>query len=72
MDDLEEQLASTRIEDEDGSIDGFGGQVAFEGFMDGDSVDIGVIYEPDSLITEQFSIIEGIQVWFSRFRRIQL
>ena len=57
MDDLEEERAIPRIEDEYSSIDGFGSQITFEGLVYCYSVDISVIYEPDGLITEQFSVI---------------
>ena len=52
MDDLQEELAGARVEDEDGAIDWFGCQITFECLMDGDSVDIGVIDEPNDLICE--------------------
>ena len=42
MDDLEEELASLRVECEDGSVDGFDGHVAPEGLVDGDSCGRGV------------------------------
>ena len=64
MDDLEEELAGTWVEDEDGSVDGLGGQVALECLVDGDPVDVGVVHEPDDLVAEQFSVVLGGQVRF--------
>lgn len=46
MDDLEEELSSTGVEDEDGSVDGFGRQVALKCLVDGHSVHVGVINKP--------------------------
>lgn len=57
VDDLEEELTSPGVEDEDGPIDGLGGQVALKGFMDGHTVHIGVIHKPDDLVAEQLSIV---------------
>ena len=45
VDDLQEQLTSSRIEDEDRAVDGFGGQVAFECLVDCDTVHVCVIDE---------------------------
>ena len=56
-DDLEEQLARARVEDEDGAVDGLGGQVALKGLVDGHAVHVGVIHKPDDLVTEQLSIV---------------
>ena len=50
---LEKELPSTWVEYEDSPIDWLRGEVALEGLMDSDAVDIGVINEPDDLITEQ-------------------
>ena len=57
VDDLEEELASPGVEDEDGPIDGLGGQVALKGLVDGDAVHIGVIHKPNDLVAEQLSIV---------------
>ncbi len=57
VDDLEEELASPGVEDEDGPVDGLGGQVALKGLVNGDSVHIGIIHKPDDLVAEQLSIV---------------
>lgn len=57
MDDLQEELSRLRIEDENCSVDWFRGQVAFERLVDCDSVDVGVINEPNDLIREYLSIV---------------
>ena len=49
MDDLEEELARSRVEDEDGAVDGLGGQVALERLVDRHAVHVGVVHEPDDL-----------------------
>jgi len=46
MNDLQEQLSGSRVENEDGAVDWFGDQVALKGLADGYSVHVGVIYEP--------------------------
>ena len=47
MDDLEEELAGARVEDEDGAVDGLGGEVALERLVDGDAVHVRVVHEPE-------------------------
>ena len=61
---LKKKLTSTRIEDENGSVDGFGSQVAFKGLVDRDMVDVFIVDEPNDLIGEQCSVILRRQVWF--------
>lgn len=61
VDDLQEELASPGVEDEDGTIDGLGGQVALKGLVDGDTVHIGVIHKPDYLVAEELSIVLQVQ-----------
>ena len=65
VDDLEEELAGPGVEDEDGTIDGFGGEVTLKGLVDGYPVHIGVIHKPDDLVTEQLTIVLHMQcrVW---------
>jgi hypothetical protein len=46
VDDLEEELASAGVEDEDGAVDGLGGEVALKGLVDGHAVHIGVVHKP--------------------------
>jgi hypothetical protein len=57
VNDLQEQLTSSWVEDKDGTIDWFGGQVTFESLVDGNSVHVGVIYEPDDLVSKELSIV---------------
>jgi len=40
--------------------------------MDGDTVDVGVIHEPNNLVTEQLSVILRRQIWLSGLRRVKL
>ena len=57
MNNLEEQLTSSRIENENGTIDRFGGEISLESFVNSDTIDIGIIDKPNDLIGEQFTII---------------
>ena len=67
MNNLEEQLPSSRIENENGTIDRFGGEIAFERLMDRNAVHIGVIDKPNDLVAEQFRVILCTEVWLSWF-----
>ena len=57
MNDLQKQLTRARVEYENGAIDGFSRQIAFKSFVDGDSVDIGIIDKPNDLVGKEFAII---------------
>lgn len=61
VDDLQEELTSSGVEDEDGTIDGFGGQVTLKGFVDGHPIHIGVIHKPDDLVAEELAIVLRMQ-----------
>jgi hypothetical protein len=50
VDNLEEELASTGVEDEDRTVDGLGRQVTLERLVDRDTVHVGVVDEPDDLV----------------------
>lgn len=69
---LEEQLTSSGIENEDCSIDWLCSQVTFKGLVNSNSVDVGIINEPYDLIAEELSIVLRVKVWFSRFTTVQL
>eukprot|EP00964_Phaeocystis_antarctica_P078146 scaffold48598_cov65-Phaeocystis_antarctica.AAC.1 len=72
VDDLEEELAGARVEDEDGAVDGLGRQVALEGLVDGDAVDVGVIDEPDDLVGEELAVVLRREVGLRRLGRVEL
>jgi hypothetical protein len=57
MNNFEKELACSWIEDEDSTVDWLGSQVSLTCFVDGYSVYISVINEPNDLIGEQFSIV---------------
>lgn len=61
VDDLEEELTSPGVEDEDSTVDGFGGQVALKSLVDGHPIHIGVIHKPDDLVAEQLTIVLRMQ-----------
>lgn len=69
---LQEQLSSSGVENKDGTVDGLGRQVTLERLVDGDSVHVGVVDEPDDLVGEELRVIATVQVRFCRFRGIQL
>jgi hypothetical protein len=52
MDNFQEKLTCSRIEDKDGTIDRFGCQVTLKGLMDGNSINVGIIDKPYNLICE--------------------
>lgn len=52
MDNFQEKLTCSRIEDKDGTINRFGCQITLKGLMDGDSINVGIIDKPDDLISE--------------------
>ncbi len=64
VDDLEEQLAGLGVEDKDGSIDGFRGQITLKCLVNCHSVYISVIDKPDDLIGEKLGIVLRIEVRF--------
>ena len=72
MNNLEEELAGTRIEDENGSVDGFRRQVALERLVDRHAVDVRVVDEPNDLIGEEFAVVLRRQVRLRRLRRVEL
>lgn len=72
MNDLKEEFTSTRIENEDSTINRLSCQVTFLGLVDGDTIDIGIIDEPNGLVGEKFREVRTGEIWFSGFRRIKL
>ena len=72
MNDLQEQLSSSRIENENRTINRFGRQVTLERLVDGDSVHVGVIDEPDNLITEELSVVLRTEVRLGGLGTVQL
>ena len=61
MDNFQEQLACSRVEDEDGAIDRLCCQIAFKGLVDRDSVDIGIIDKQLDLVAEKLRVILRVQ-----------
>lgn len=61
VNDLQEQLSCTRVEDENSSIDGFGRQVTLECFVDSHTIYIRVVYEPTqkNMVIRQF-VVENV------------
>jgi hypothetical protein len=72
VDDLEEELTCSGVEDEDRSVDRLGRQVSFERLVDGDSVDVGVVDEPDDLVREKLRVVLRVEVRLGRLGRVEL
>eukprot|EP00967_Tisochrysis_lutea_P025529 scaffold29471_cov28-Tisochrysis_lutea.AAC.3 len=72
VDDFEEELARTRIEDENSAIDGLGGEVALERLVDGDAINVGVVHEPYDLVRKELAVVLRGEIRFRRLRRVQL
>ena len=72
VDDFKEQLSRLWIEREDSSVDWLGSQVALLCLVNGDSVDVCVIYEPDSLVREELSVVLRVQIGLSWLTGIEL
>jgi len=72
VDDLEEELARLRVEDEDSTVDWFCRQVAFKSLVDCHTVNIRIINEPNDLVREEFCVVLRVEVWFRWFTRVQL
>jgi hypothetical protein len=68
VNDLEEKLARFRVENKDRTIDRLCCEVAFEGFVDRHSVDIGVIDKPNDLVREKFTVVLRVEVRFGWLR----
>ena len=54
VNDLEEEMSTLWIKDKNGAVDRLGGEIALECLVDCNTVHIGVVYEPNNLITEEF------------------
>jgi hypothetical protein len=57
VDNLQEQLTGARVEDKDGTVDRLSRQVAFEGLVNSDSIDIRVVDEQLYLVREELRVI---------------
>ena len=72
VNDLEEELARARVEDEDGAVDRLGRQVALERLVDGHAVHVGVVNEPDDLVGEELAVVLRRQVGLGRLGGVEL
>ena len=72
VDDLEEQLARPRVEDEDGAVDGLRRQVALERLVDRHAVDVGVVDEVLDLVAEELRVVLGVEELLVALGRVQL
>ena len=57
MNDLQEQLSGTRIEDEDRTVDGLRGQITLERLVNGNTIHVGVVDEQLNLVAEELCVI---------------
>ena len=46
--------------------------LTFKSFMDGDTVDVGVVDEPNDLVGEKLAVVLRREIGFSGFRRVKL
>ena len=53
MDYLKKELARARVKDEDCPVNGFGRQVALERLVNRHAVHVGVVNEPDNLVSRK-------------------
>lgn len=72
VNDLQEELTRSRIKDEDSTVDRLCRQVSLERLVDGNSVDVGIVDEPNDLVGEELRVIAGVEVRFGRFGRVEL
>ena len=72
VDDLEEELARARVEDEDGAVDRLRRQVALERLMNGHAVDVRVVHEPDDLVREELAVVLRGEVRLRRLGGVEL
>ena len=72
VDDLEVQVTGSWVEDEDGTVDGLGGEVALKGLVDRDAVDVGVVDEPDDLVREELAVVLRREVRLGGLGRVEL
>mmetsp|Transcript_39638 Transcript_39638/g.86525 ORF Transcript_39638/g.86525 Transcript_39638/m.86525 type:complete len:232 (+) Transcript_39638:1500-2195(+) len=69
---LQEQLACAGIKDKNCTIHGLRRQVPFKCLVNGDTVDIRVIHEPNDLRRKQLAVVLRIQVRLSGLGGVQL
>lgn len=62
VNDLKEELTRAGVEDKDGSVDRLCRQVSFESLVNRDTVDVGVIDEPDNLVAEELRVVLRVEV----------
>ena len=55
-----------------GTVDWLRGQISFKGLVDRNSVDVGIIHEPNDLVGEQLGIVLRVQVRLRRFGGVEL
>ena len=72
VDDFEEELSCAGVENEDGSVDRFGRQVALERLVDRNAMHVGVVYKPNDLVREQLAVVLAGEVGLCGFRGVQL
>ena len=65
-------MAGLGIEDENRAIDRLSCQVSFKCLVNGDSVDVCVVDEPNNLIGEELGVVLRIEVRLCRLARVKL
>ena len=72
MDNLQEQLTGTGVEDKDGTVDWLGRQVTFKGLVNGNTIDVGIIDEELSLVAEEFRVVLRVEELLVALRSVKL
>ena len=72
MDDLQEKVTTLWVENEDCTVNWLRGEITFECLVNGYSIHISVVYEPNDLVAEKLLVVLRIEVGLSRLRAVQL
>src|SRR2546423_12806943 len=72
MNNFEEQLTGSWIEDKDGTIDWLRGQIPFKGLVNRYTVYIGIVNKPDGIFREEVTIILRVEERFGGLGGVQL
>lgn len=57
MDDFEEKMSRLRVQNENCTVDWFSRQITLVGLVNSHSVNVGIVNEPNDLVTEQLRVI---------------
>ena len=72
MNNFEEQLSRFGIENEDGTVDRLRSQVPFKCLVDCNSVNVGVVNEPDDLVRKDLRVVLRVEIWLCWLAGVEL